>query len=129
LPPSDRFAVPESLDLVWTAQNYHDLHDKFMAPTDVAHVNAAIYKALKPGGIFLIIDHAAVANSGLRDTESLHRIDPQSIRTEVISAGFEFVADSALLRNPNDAHTLSVFDPTIRHKTDQVILKFRKPAS
>jgi predicted methyltransferase len=99
-----------------------------MAPTDVALVNAAIYKALKPGGIFLIIDHAAVAGSGLRDTESLHRIDPQSIRTEVTSAGFEFVVDSDLLRNPDDTHTLSVFDPAIRHKTDQVILKFRKPS-
>lgn len=126
--PSDQFAAPESLDLVWTALNYHDLHDKFMAPTNVALVNAAIFRALKPGGVLLIIDHVAAVGSGLRDTESLHRIDPQSIRSEVTAAGFVFEAENDALRNPEDAHTLPVFDPAIRFKTDQVVLKFRKPS-
>jgi predicted methyltransferase len=127
--PSDRFAVPEALDLVWTAQNYHDLHDRFMSPTDVALVNAAIFRALKPGGRFIVVDHAAAAGSGLRDTETLHRIDPQTIRSEVTAAGFVFESSSGVLENPEDSHLLPVFDPAIRHKTDQVVLKFRKPAS
>jgi predicted methyltransferase len=125
---ADRFAVPEPVDLVWTAQNYHDLHDSFMKPIEIAAVNAAIYRALKPGGVYLVIDHAAEAGSGLRDTETLHRIDPQSIRAEVTAAGFVFEGESAVLRNPDDSHLLRVFDPAIRHRTDQIVFKFRKPA-
>jgi predicted methyltransferase len=126
---ADRFSAPEPLDMVWTAQNYHDLHDKFMAPTDVAGVNAAIFRALKPGGVFLVIDHVAEAASGLRDTETLHRIDPDTIRAEVTAAGFMFESQSDALRNPDDSHAKPVFDPVIRHRTDQVVLKFRKPRS
>lgn len=124
---ADRFAVPEPLDLVWSAQNYHDLHDSFMKPIDIAALNAAIYRALKPGGVYLVIDHAAESGSGLRDTETLHRIDPQSIRAEVTAAGFLFEGESPVLRNPHDSHQLRVFDPLIRHRTDQMVLKFRKP--
>lgn len=124
---TDRFAVPEAVDMVWTAQNYHDLHDSFMKPTDIAALNSAIYRALRPGGVYIVIDHAAQAGSGLRDTETLHRIDPESIRAEVTAAGFVFEGQSAVLRNPGDSHLLWVFDPAIRHRTDQVVLKFRKP--
>jgi predicted methyltransferase len=124
---ADRFSAPELLDMVWTAQNYHDLHDNFMAPTDVGAVNAAIFRALKPGGVYLVIDHVAQAASGLRDTETLHRIDPDTIRSEVTAAGFVFEAQSDALRNPDDSHVKLVFDPAIRHRTDQVVLKFRKP--
>lgn len=124
---SDQFSPPEKLDVVWTAQNYHDFHDKFMVPTDVAKLNAAIFKALKPGGVYLIIDHAASPGSGLRDTETLHRIDPDTIRSEVSQAGFVFEGQSDVLRNPQDSHTLLVFNPAIRHKTDQVVFRFRKP--
>jgi predicted methyltransferase len=124
---ADRFAVPEPLDMVWTAQNYHDLHDRFMAPTDLARLNAAIFRSLKPGGVFLVIDHVAAPGSGLRDSESLHRIEPAAVVSEVTAAGFRLEAESAVLRNPNDSHQLTVFDPAIRHRTDQVVLKFRKP--
>jgi len=124
---ADRFAVPEPVDLVWTAQNYHDLHDSFMKPIDVAAMNAAIHRALKPGGVYLVIDHAAEPGSGLRDTETLHRIDPAAIRAEVTAAGFVYEGESTMLRNAEDSHKLWVFDPAIRHRTDQVVLKFRKP--
>ena len=124
---ADRFVVREPLDLVWTAQNYHDLHDSFMKPIDIAAMNAAIYRALKPGGVYLVIDHAAQAGSGLRDTETLHRIDPESIRAEVTTAGFVFEGESKVLRNPGDSHLLRVFDSAIRHRTDQIVFKFRKP--
>ena len=80
------FHVPEKLDLIWTAQNYHDLHDSFLGPANVAALNAAFFKALKPGGVFLVIDHVAESGSGLRDTETLHRIDPKRLKSEIEAA-------------------------------------------
>jgi predicted methyltransferase len=125
---ADRFAAPEQLDVVWTAQNYHDLHDSFMQPIDIVAFNRAIFRALKPGGVFLVIDHVAAAGSGLRDTNTLHRIDPDALRAEITAAGFVLEAKSDLLRHSEDSHELPVFDPRIRHRTDQIIYKFRKPS-
>ncbi len=117
--------VPEPVDLMFTAQNYHDLHN---IPTlDVVAFNKGVFAALKPGGIYLVLDHSAERGSGLRDTSTLHRIDADSVKAEVTAAGFEFVAGSDLLANPADDRTAKVFDPAIRGKTDQFILKFRKP--
>jgi predicted methyltransferase len=127
--PANRFRAPEPLDLVFTSQNYHDLHDEFMRPTDAAVFNEAVFEALKPGGAFVIIDHAAQPGSGLRDTDTLHRIDPASIIREVQAAGFVLEAQSDLLRNPADTHMSKVFDPVIRGHTDQVFLRFRKPSA
>ncbi|WP_421737496.1 class I SAM-dependent methyltransferase [Caulobacter sp.] len=123
------FSAPEKLDLVFTAQNYHDMHDKFMGPADLSAVNKAVFRSLKPGGVFLVIDHSAEAGSGLRDTETLHRIDSAVVRSEVTAAGFIFEGESKILRDPADARKVSVFDPSIRGKTDQFVYKFRKPAS
>jgi len=126
--PIAKFVAPEKLDIVWTSQNYHDLHDAFFGPADISAVNKAIYDALKPGGIFIVLDHAAERGSGLRDTDTLHRIDEAAVKKEVEAAGFRLVAESFVLHNPADPHTAKVFDPSIRGKTDQFILKFRKPA-
>jgi predicted methyltransferase len=120
-------ALPGKLDLIWTTLNYHDLHDQGLTPEAFAKVDAAMFTALKPGGTFLIVDHAAAPGSGLRDTNTLHRIDPQSVKQEVEAAGFRPAGSSELLRNPRDDHTRPVFDPSIRRHTDQFILKFRKP--
>ncbi len=125
--PVNDFAPPTSVDLVWTSQNYHDLHDSFAAPADLAKVNAAIFRALKPGGLYVIEDHAAAAGSGLTATETLHRIDPAVVKTEVEAAGFVFDGESDVLNNPADTHTLKVFDPVIRGHTDQFVFRFRKP--
>jgi predicted methyltransferase len=125
--PIAKFVTPELLDVIWTSQNYHDMHDKFFGPADVAAVNKAIYDALKPGGVYIVLDHAAQAGSGLRDTDTLHRIDPAQVKQEVLAAGFVFVGESKILSNPADDHTKLVFDPSIRGKTDQFIFKFRKP--
>lgn len=119
--------MPRRLDVIWTAQNYHDLHDAFMGPADVAALNKAFFRALKPGGVYLVIDHVAESGSGVRDTESLHRIDPLRLRTEIEAAGFIFEAHSDALRNPGDDHSLSVFDPKVRGHTDQIVYRFRKP--
>jgi predicted methyltransferase len=122
-----KFSIPGKLDLIWTSRNYHDLHDSFLGPADVAALNGAFFRALKPGGIFLVIDHAAEPNSGLRDTETLHRIDPVRMKREIEAAGFVLESESDALRNPADDHRRSVFDPRIRGKTDQVMYLFRKP--
>jgi predicted methyltransferase len=121
------FHVPRKLDVIWTAQNYHDLHDSFMGPADVGALNKRFFDALKPGGLYLVIDHVAETGSGLRDTESRHRIDPQRLRREIEAAGFVLDASSEVLRNPKDNHALSVFDPSVRGQTDQVVFRFRKP--
>jgi predicted methyltransferase len=122
-----KFVLPEPVDIVWTSQNYHDLHDKFTGPVDLAAANKAIYAALKPGGYYVILDHVAEAGSGLRDTDTLHRIDPAVVKKEVEAAGFKFVGESKVLRNPADPHTALVFDKSIRGHTDQFIFKFQKP--
>jgi predicted methyltransferase len=125
--PVNSFATPEPVDIVWTSQNYHDLHDSFAKPADLALINAAIFRALKPGGTYIVLDHAALPGSGLSATETLHRIDPATVRAEVEAAGFVYVGETTVLRNPNDPHTAKVFDPSIRGHTDQFVFKFKKP--
>jgi predicted methyltransferase len=126
--PVNDFAAPEPLDLVWLSDNYHDLHDPFFAPADLTLVNKAVFAALKPGGIYLIIDHRAPAGSGLADTNTLHRIDEKTVIAEVEAAGFKLDGESDALRNPADDHTLRIFDPAVRGRTDQFVLRFKKPA-
>jgi predicted methyltransferase len=125
--PVNSLTAPEALDVVWTSQNYHDLHDSFAKPADLAIVNKKVFDALKPGGLFIVLDHSAEKGSGLRDTETLHRIDEAAVKSEVLAAGFKLAGESNVLRNPADPRTAKVFDPSIRHKTDQFILIFRKP--
>lgn len=119
--PTAAFAAPELLDLVFTAQNYHDLHTRYAPPGAAAAFNAAVFKALKPGGRYVIADHRGT------DPDRLHRIDPAQVRREVEAAGFRFDGQSDLLADPADRHTASVFDPAIRGRTDQFLLRFRKP--
>lgn len=122
--PVSQLAVPLKVDLAFTVQNYHDLMD----PAGVAKFDKQVYDALKPGGVFVIVDHVAPAGSGLADTDTLHRIDPAIVKKEVEAAGFVFDGESGVLRNPADPHTTKVFDPSIRGHTDQFIYRFRKPA-
>jgi predicted methyltransferase len=118
-------ATPQPVDMIFTAQNYHDLHN--IPVLNIATFNKAIFDTLKPGGYFIVLDHSAEAGSGLRDTNTLHRIDAASVKTEVMAAGFEFVSSSDILANPADPRTGRVFDTAVHGKTDQFILKFRKP--
>lgn len=127
--PIDAARYPEPLDVFWISQNYHDLKDKFMGPVDMAAFNRAVYAALKPGGIYIVLDHVAAKDSPADVTETLHRIEPDVVRREVQSAGFKLDSESPLLANPADPHTSDPFDPSIRGRTDQFIMKFRKPNS
>jgi predicted methyltransferase len=121
--------TPRPVDVVFTSQNYHDYNDPFMQPASVELLNRQVFAALKPGGTWVIVDHAAEAGSGMRDTDTLHRIDPAIVRKQVEAAGFVYVGESKVLRNPQDGHKVKVFDPSIRRHTDQFAYKFRKPAN
>jgi len=119
------FKPAQPLDVFWTAQNYHDaISISAEAP---ARLNKVAFDALKPGGLYIVIDHTAAAGSGVRDVKTLHRIDPAVVRRDVEAAGFVFVAESRAVRNPADPLTANVFDPAIRGKTDQFAFKFKKP--
>jgi predicted methyltransferase len=122
---ADPLVVPEKVDLVWTSQNYHDFHN--ITEIDIATINKRVFEALKPGGIYFVLDHSAQNGSGARDTNTLHRIDEDTVKQEVEAAGFKFVGESNLLRNKADPRTAKVFDPAIQGHTDQFLLKFKKP--
>ena len=92
----------------------------------VAAFNRAVYERLKPGGCYVVVDHAAAAGSGTRDTQALHRIDPASVREEVEEAGFVLDAESDMLANKDDPHSIKVFDPSIKGQTDRFAYRFVK---
>jgi predicted methyltransferase len=126
------FGPPEKLDVVFNSQFYHDLFNpQFDPPTGgpeaLAKVNKAIFDALKPGGVYVIIDHAGAPGTGYTQMNTLHRIEEPVVKAELAQAGFVLEAESDVLRNPADPHTAMVFDPSIRGKTDQFMLRFRKP--
>lgn len=118
---------PSGLDLVFTAQNYHDLHLRPFPADTASKVNAAVFAALKPGGRYVIIDHHAVDGSDLSVADSLHRIDHATVVAEVEAAGFVYAGESAALWNDQDPRTVNVFDESIRGRTSQFMLEFRKP--
>ena len=122
------FSFAEPLDLIFTAQNYHDLHLGSATPEQITAINGQLFAALKPGGVLLVIDHYAADGSGDRDSNKLHRIDIATVKAELTAVGFVLEAESDILRNPADPRTANVFDPALRGKTDQFVLKFRKPA-
>lgn len=118
-------SLPKPADLVWTTENYHDLHNGPSA--DVAGVNKAIFQVLKPGGIYFVEDHAAAPGTGTSATQTLHRIDPAAVKDEVASAGFTFDAESSVLANPDDPKTVGVRDASVRGETEKFAIRFRKP--
>lgn len=119
--------APNSVDCVFTAQNYHDLRSKNLPPNTADGVNRAVLAALKPGGCYVIVDHSASAGSGLRDVDTMHRIDAAAVKSEVIAAGFKFDGESRALANAADDRSKNVFDPSIQGKSDQFAYRFVKP--
>ncbi len=115
------------VDLFWTVQNYHDLANKGAGEPALRAFDAAVFRMLKKGGTYVVIDHADAAGTGLAGTETRHRIDPAMVRSQVESAGFRFAGQTRVLANPADDHSKGVFDPAIRGQTDQFVYKFRKP--
>lgn len=122
--PMDEIKFDKPVDLVFVSQLYHD---QVWQKIDIAKMNKAIFDALKPGGVYFIIDHSGPGVTTVEQIDKLHRIDADLVKTQVLAAGFKLEAESDLLRNPADPKTVIVFDPSIRGKTDQFIYKFRKP--
>lgn len=123
---SGQVLAPEPVDLVWTTQNYHDF--KNVSGGDAAAAtNTAAFAALKPGGIYLVSDHQGAAGTGATQTNTLHRIEDAAVIQEVEAAGFRLEARSPILRHEADDHTQKVFETGVRGKTDQFVLRFRKP--
>lgn len=122
----DSLNAPMKADLVWTSQNYHDVHI-WAGAAGTAQLNKAAFDALKPGGLYVVLDHAGPKGLDDAGMKTLHRIDEDLVKKEVLAAGFVLDGESGALRNPADPHSVAVFDPSIRGKTDQFILRFRKP--
>jgi predicted methyltransferase len=105
-------------------------HDTVWMKVDRARMNRAVFDALEPGGVYGIVDHSAAPGSGLAHVESLHRIDPSSVRSEVEAAGFRLAAVGDFLRNPDDARDWSP-SPRVagerRGTSDRFVLRFEKP--
>lgn len=125
--PAEKFVAPERLDLVWTGLTYHDLHGPNFAGMDIGQVNKAVYDALKPGGIFIVLDRASRPGAGLNDLAALARIDEATVKSEVEAAGFKFVAESDVLHNPADDLGKRVTKAEYDKRPDQFLLKFQKP--
>jgi predicted methyltransferase len=121
-PAAENFTAPEPLDVIWTADNYHDLHNKAFGSPDMSRVNTALLAALKPGGLLLIEAHPVMMGPGARHGASLHRIAVEQVRQEVTEAGFEFVGE---LHHSEDTRTANAHD--VHDKSDRFLLKFRKP--
>ncbi len=117
------------VDVVWMHLFYHDLHTPLIQAKGATAkaFNQAVYASLKSGGRYIVVDHAAAAGSGVRDTASLHRIDPALVVTEALEAGFVLDAQSDLLANEADAHAIRVFDPAVKGETDRFAYRFIKP--
>jgi predicted methyltransferase len=124
--PNDQFVTPEKVDMVWTADNYHDTHNKQYS-TDVAAMNKMVYASLKPGGLYIVVDHRGVKGAGAGITEALHRQDEDIAKKEIEAAGFKLVAESKILTRPADDDSKRVFEAGEHDHTDQMVLKFRKP--
>ena len=128
---ADLVAMPESMqpaDVLWVHLFYHDIHTRLIQSNGAtaADFNRAVHERLKPGGYYVIVDHAAAEGSGIGDSQSLHRIDPAAVRAEVEAAGFVLEAESTMLANKDDPHAVKVFDPSIKGKTDRFAYRFVK---
>jgi predicted methyltransferase len=121
--------VVRPADMLWLHLFYHDLHTPLIQAkgATAADFNRTVYALLKPGGSYVIVDHAAAVGSGASDAPSLHRIEPASVRDEVEAAGFVLDAESTILANKDDPHTIKVFDASIKGETDRFVYRFAKP--
>ena len=126
----DLMLEPSSLDAAIMSMCYHDLYyydpEAGFRHTDIPAFFSQLHTALKPGGKLLVIDHAAADGSGSSLTHDLHRVDEEYAKQDIESNGFQLVATSDVLRNPDDPRTAKPFDPSIYKKTDRFIMLFER---
>lgn len=124
--PAMTYTTPTKADLVWTSRNYHDWRNPTRA-MDIGAVNKAAFDALKPGGIYVVLDHASAAGAGPDVPGTLHRINPDQVKTEVTASGFQFVSSNDALKNASDDLNKRVFEESAPDISSQFILVFKKP--
>jgi predicted methyltransferase len=122
-----QFRTLERVDMVWTTQNYHDLHVAKFGQVDIAAFNRKVFNALKPGGIYLIIDHDGLSQMSADNLAELHRIPKSQVVAEVTAAGFKLVDEGKFLQRPTDDLSKFIADPAVRYHTSQFALKFVRP--
>jgi predicted methyltransferase len=120
----DALGLDNELDLAFWGNNFHDYYYHDEGEASSLEVLNNVYKTLKPGGIFGVMDHVG---TGEYDNSKLHRIEPTIIREQLIEAGFVIDSESDLYRNPEDDHSLMVYNDEIYLKTDRVMIKAVKP--
>jgi predicted methyltransferase len=120
----DELDLPDGIDQVWMVQFYHDT---IWLGIDRAAMNRAFFDRLKPGGVYLVVDHHGLPGAGEAIARDLHRVDASTVRAEIEQAGFVLEAESGLLTNPDDPRTDSIFDHQRRGRTDQFVWRFIKP--
>ena len=125
--PFGTVKFPKPLDLAWLTQNYHDLKIARYGKVDTVAFDRKVYAALKPGGIFFIVDHQGPTGLTPAEIDKMHRINRNVVIREVTSAGFKLAEEGKFLRRSGDDHRKSIFDPSIRGHTDQYALRFVKP--
>ena len=125
--PFGTVGFPKPIDLAWVTQNYHDLKIARYGKVDTLAFDRAVYAALKPGGIYFILDHQGVPGMTDEDIARVHRIDKAMVIREVTSTGFRLVSEGRFLHRPADDHKASIFDKAVQGHTDQFALKFVKP--
>lgn len=132
LAENNQLALPAGrFDAVLMTNVYHDIYfvdDKAGWPRiDGPKLLAEVFRSLKPGGVLGVTDHAALPGAPPETGGTLHRIDPALLKREITAAGFVLEAESDVLMNPTDDRTKSAFDPSVQGRTEQVVLRFRKP--
>ena len=120
----DGLAVPEPVDAAFLVLNYHDT---VWLGEDRLKMNRAVFRALKPGGRYIVVDHNTVESAGFSQVNTIHRIESSAVRQEILEAGFELVGEADFLRNPDDPRDQHIVHPSIRGRTDRFVLVFRKP--
>ncbi len=125
--PFGQMTLSRPIDLFWITQNYHDLKIAKYGAVDMAAFNKQVFEALKPGGVYLVLDHQANPGTTLEQIAVLHRIEKAQVIAEVTAAGFKLAGEGKFLNRPADDHTKPIFDKAIQGKTDQYALKFVKP--
>ena len=132
LAENNQLALPAGrFDAVLMTNVYHDIYfvdDKAGWPRiDGPKLLAEVFQSLKPGGVLGVTDHAALPGAPPETGGTLHRIDPALLKREITAAGFVLEAESDVLMNPTDDRTKSAFDPSVQGRTEQVVIRFRKP--
>jgi predicted methyltransferase len=121
--PNPEVIKANSVDFAITAMNFHDVYNRSGAQAGEGFLKG-VFDTLKPGGVFAVIDHVGVEGN---DNAKLHRVPKQAALDAAKAVGFVLEGEANILANPQDDHTMAIRDSAVNGKTDQFVLKFKKP--